>query len=48
MAGWAGGWDGNFIKLGCDDHCTNINLIKFIELKKRIQRKGMSKRYNVF
>ena len=26
-------WDGNAVKLGCDDHCTNINIIKFIELK---------------
>ena len=24
-------WDGNAIKLGCDDHCTTINVIKFIE-----------------
>jgi len=27
-------WDGNAIKLGCDDYCTIINVIKFIELKK--------------
>ena len=34
--GW--GWgnalgvcDGNAIKLGCNDHCTTINVIKFIE-----------------
>ena len=20
-------WDGNAIKLGCDDHCTTINVI---------------------
>ena len=30
--GWgAGGWDGNAIKSGHDDHCTTINVIKFIE-----------------
>ena len=29
--GWV--WDGNAIKLDCDDHCTTINVIKFIELK---------------
>ena len=34
--GWRSGdglgvWDGNAIKLGCDDHCTTINVIKFIE-----------------
>ena len=28
-------WDGNVVKLGCDDGCTTINLIKFIELKKK-------------
>ena len=26
--------DGNFLKLGCDDHCKTINIIKFTELKK--------------
>ena len=32
VGGWGDGlkvWDGNAIKLGCDDHCTTIN--KFIE-----------------
>ena len=24
-------WDGNAIKFGCDDCCTTINVIKFIE-----------------
>ena len=35
--GWGGlgVWDGNAIKLGCDDHCTTINVIKFIELKSK-------------
>jgi len=32
---WAGGWDGNAVKLGCDDHCTTINVIKHIEFKKK-------------
>jgi len=34
FGGWRdtlGVWDGNAIKLGCDDHCTTINVIKFIE-----------------
>ena len=26
-----GVWDGNAIKLGCDNHCTIINVIKFTE-----------------
>ena len=26
-----GVWDGNTIKFGYDDHCTTINVIKFIE-----------------
>ena len=29
-----GVWGGNAIKLGCDDPCIIINVIKFIELKK--------------
>ena len=28
-----GVWDGNPIKLDCDDHCTTINVIKFTEVK---------------
>ena len=28
-----GVWDGNDLKLGCDDDCTIINIIKFTELK---------------
>ena len=31
-----GVWKGNAIKLGCDDNCTTINVIKFIELKDKI------------
>ena len=29
-------WDENVVKLGCDDGCTIINIIKFIELKNPI------------
>jgi len=25
-----GVWDRNALKLGCDDHCTTINVIKLI------------------
>ena len=32
--GWTGVWDGNVLKLGCDDGCATINIIKFIEFKK--------------
>ena len=31
LADTLGAWDGNAIKLGCDAHCTAINVIKFIE-----------------
>lgn len=34
VVGWGdvlGVWDGKAIKLGCDDHCTIIIVIKFIE-----------------
>jgi len=27
--------DGNAVKLGCNHHCTAINIIKFTELKKK-------------
>ena len=37
-----GVWDGNAIKLGCDDHCTTINVIKLIKIKKkRIQNRNI-------
>ena len=29
-----GVWEANVAKLGCDDVCTTINIIKFIEFKK--------------
>ena len=35
-----GVWDGNAMKLGCDDLCTTINVIKFIELKKKKRGRG--------
>jgi len=28
-------WDGNPIKLDCDDHCTTINVINSLSNKKR-------------
>ena len=35
-------WDGNFLKLGCDDGCTTINITKFIRfLKKKKVRKAV-------
>jgi len=34
-----GVWKGNAIKLGCDDHCTTINVIKFIDLKNGTRKK---------
>ena len=40
-----GAWDGNCIKLGCcDDHCTTINVIKFIlrlKIKENIRLVGI-------
>ena len=33
-------WDGNTIKLGCDDHCTTINVINSLSnIKKRRRMK---------
>ena len=29
-----GAWDGNTIKLDCDDHCTTINVINSLSNKK--------------
>ena len=28
-------WDGNAVKFSCHDYCTSINVIKFIEKKKK-------------
>ena len=32
-------WDENAIKLGCDDHCTIMNTIKFIKKRKEKEKK---------
>ena len=32
-------WNGDILKLCCYDGCTTINIIKFIELKKRNAKK---------
>ena len=29
-----GVWDGSVVKFGCDDHCTTINIIQLVELKR--------------
>lgn len=31
-------WDGNAVKLACDNHCTTLNVMKFIELKNKTLR----------
>ena len=31
-------WDGNPIKLDCDDHCTTINVINSLSNKKKKRR----------
>ena len=33
-----GVWDGNPIKLDCDDHCTTINAINSLSKKKKEHR----------
>ena len=41
------GWEfemGNAIKLGCDDHCTTVNVIKFTELKKKKHLRSTQKK----
>ena len=40
-------WDGNAVKIGCDDCCTPINVIKFIkylEKKKKVCFKNKNKK----
>ena len=34
VGGCAGLWDGNPIKLNCDDHCTTINVLNSLSNKK--------------
>ena len=35
-------WDGNPINLGCDDHCTTINVIKSLSNEKRNNNNNMA------
>ena len=35
-----GVWDGNPIKLDCDDHCTTINVINSLSNIKTIKQKN--------
>ena len=37
-----GVWEGNAIKVGCDDSCTTINVIKLILKKKKKKKKRNS------
>ena len=39
---------GNAIKFGCDDRCTTIHAIKFIEKKKKKKAKGGARMYRGF
>ena len=32
---WAGVWDGHVVKLGCDDGCPTINIVKFMEFQQK-------------
>jgi len=46
FGGWGdalGLWNGNPVKLGCDDHCTAINVINSLSNKKRQKNKLFSK-----
>ena len=38
--GWdvLGVWDGNAIKLGCDDHCITINVINSLSNKNKLKK----------
>ena len=49
FGGWGdvlGLWDGNPIKLDCDDHCTTINVINSLSNKKIILEENMT--YMIF
>ena len=37
-----GAWAGNAIKLGCDDRCATINVIKFVKIFKKNTIKNIS------
>lgn len=41
-----GVWDGNSLKLTCNDDCTTINTIKYIELLKNKIKSVLGKRKN--
>ena len=42
-----GVWDGNAIKLGCDDPCTTINVINSLSnIKKSVGREAINSRAN--
>ena len=43
-----GVWDGNAIKLGCDNYCTTINKIKFIELNTQNERVKNDACFNLY
>ena len=34
VGGYAGVWDGNTIKLDCDEHCTTVNVINSLSNNK--------------
>ena len=38
-------WDGNGIKLGCDDHCTTINVMNSLNNKKKRNEKEIKCTY---
>ena len=47
MGDGLGIWDGNAVKLDCDDHSTTVNIIKLTELKaKKIKNKNKSTHKN--
>ena len=37
-------WDGNPIKLDCDDHCTTTNVINSLSSKRKKERKRERKK----
>ena len=42
-----GVWDGNAVKLECDDHCTKINIVKFSKLKAKKKKKERNKKKHI-
>ena len=38
-------WDGNVLKVGCDDGCKTINVIKFIKLVEKERKEGQPRVY---